>query len=315
MLLKLVPEDTHIKFINLRKFSYALSFFMMIASVVFFMTKGLNYGIDFKGGFLMEVHTEGPADLAKIRSLAGNLGLGDVSVQTFGAENQILIRLEYQEDKSLNEVVISVQSTLSDGIAGEVKFERTESVGPRVSGELIQDGIMSIVLAVCAVLFYIWVRFEWQFGLGAVIALIHDVLITIGMFAFTQLEFNLNIIAAILTIVGYSLNDTVVVYDRIRENLRKFRKMEMIELLNVSLNDTLTRTIMTSFTTVIALAALFFFGGEVVHGFTAAMIWGIFIGTYSSVFIAAPVLLWFTLRREPENEAAEGQEVLPPQYH
>ena len=172
-------------------------------------------------------------------------------------------------------------------------------VGPKVSGELIRDGILAVVLAVSAVLIYIWFRFEWQFGVGAVIALVHDVLLTIGMFSLTGLEFNLSVIAAILTIVGYSLNDTVVVYDRIRENLRKYRKMDLKELLNLSLNETLSRTVMTSVTTLIALFSLFFFGGEVIRGFTAAMIWGVFIGTYSSIFIAAPVLLWFELRREP----------------
>lgn len=314
MLLKLVPENTNVGFVNMRKFAYVLSALMIIASIGLYLNKGLNFGIDFKGGFLIEVHTTAPADLGQIRQLAGGLGLGDVSVQTFGAENQILIRLEFQEDKSLNEVVGLVQNVLDEGIDDSISFERTEAVGPVVSGELIEDGILSVFLAVGAVLFYIWIRFEWQFGLGAVIALMHDVILTVGMFSLTQLEFNLNIIAAILTIVGYSLNDTVVVYDRIRENLTKYRKKELPDLLNLSLNETLARTVMTSVTTLLALVALFFFGGESIHGFTAAMIWGVFVGTYSSMFIATPVLLWFELRREPEDNGKEGQEVLPPQY-
>lgn len=314
MLLKLVPENTNIPFVNMRKIAYVFSILMIIGSIFLYFEKGLNYGIDFKGGFLIEVHTSAPADIGKIRSLTRGLDLGDVAIQTFGADNQILIRLEYQEDKSLNDVVLLVQSTLAEGIDDTVRFERTESVGPKVSGELIEDGILSVLMAVGAVLFYIWIRFEWQFGLGAVIALIHDVILTVGMFSITQLEFNLSIIAAILTIVGYSLNDTVVVYDRIRENLGKFRKKLLPDLINQSLNETLARTVMTSLTTLLALASLFFFGGEVVHGFTAAMIWGIFVGTYSSVFIASPVLMWFELRREPEDDGNESQDVLPPQY-
>lgn len=313
MLLKLVPEGTNIPFVNARKIAYALSTLMIIASIGLYITKGLNFGIDFKGGFLIEAHTEQVADLSELRNITGSLGLGDVSLQTFGEDDQVLIRIEYQEDMSLNEVVALVQETLETEYSDHVSFQRTEAVGPKVSGELIESGVLSILLAVGAVLFYIWIRFEWQFGLGAVIALIHDVILTIGMFSLTQLEFNLSIIAAILTIVGYSLNDTVVVYDRIRENLRKFRKKEMPDLINLSLNETLARTVMTSLTTLLALAALFYFGGEAIHGFTAAMIWGIFVGTYSSIFIASPVLLWFELRREPD-EAADGQEVLPPQY-
>ncbi|MBL4602848.1 MAG: protein translocase subunit SecF [Emcibacteraceae bacterium] len=314
MLLKLVPQDTNVPFVKMRKIAYVFSLLMVIASFGLYFSKGLNFGIDFKGGFLIEAHTEAPADLALIRGLTGGLGLGDVSIQTFGEDNQILIRIEQQEDMSLNEVVELVKTTLENGVNDTIRFERTESVGGVVSEELIQSGIMSVVLAVGAVLFYIWIRFEWQFGLGAVIALVHDVILTIGMFSITQLEFNLSIIAAILTIVGYSLNDTVVVYDRIRENLRKFRKKEMPELINHSLNETLARTVMTSLTTLLALVALFYFGGEAIHGFTAAMIWGVFVGTYSSVFIASPVLLWFELRREPDEQGADGKEYIPEQF-
>lgn len=314
MLLKLVPENTSVPFVSFRKIAYVLSTLLLVASVYFYAAKGLNFGIDFKGGFLIEAHTENTADLASLRNITGNMGLGEVSLQTFGDDNQVLIRIEFQEDKSLNEVVELVQMTLDSEYAEQVSFQRTEAVGPKVSGELIESGVLSVLLAVGAVLFYIWIRFEWQFGLGAVIALMHDVLLTVGMFSLTGLEFNLSIIAAILTIVGYSLNDTVVVYDRIRENLRKFRKKELPDLINLSLNETLARTMMTSVTTLLALTALFYFGGEVIHGFTAAMIWGIFVGTYSSIFIASPVLLWFELRREEEEFTKDGKEVIPEQF-
>ncbi len=314
MLLKLVPENTSVPFVSFRKIAYVLSTLLLVASVYFYAVKGLNFGIDFKGGFLIEAHTENTADLASLRNITGNMGLGEVSLQTFGDDNQVLIRIEFQEDKSLNEVVELVQMTLDSEYAEQVSFQRTEAVGPKVSGELIESGVLSVLLAVGAVLFYIWIRFEWQFGLGAVIALMHDVLLTVGMFSLTGLEFNLSIIAAILTIVGYSLNDTVVVYDRIRENLRKFRKKELPDLINLSLNETLARTMMTSATTLLALTALFYFGGEVIHGFTAAMIWGIFVGTYSSIFIASPVLLWFELRREEEEVTKDGKEVIPEQF-
>ena len=314
MLLKLVPEGTNVPFVNARKLAYVLSALMILGSIGIYFSKGLNFGIDFKGGFLIESHTEQTANLAELRELTGDLGLGDVALQTFGDDNQVLIRIEFQEDKSLDEVVTLVQKTLENSYSDEVSFQRTEAVGPKVSGELIQSGIMSVLLAVGAVLFYIWIRFEWQFGLGAVIALVHDVILTIGMFSITQLEFNLSIIAAILTIVGYSLNDTVVVYDRIRENLGKYRKKEMPDLINYSLNETLARTVMTSVTTLLALGALFYFGGEVIHGFTAAMIWGVFVGTYSSIFIASPVLLWFELRREPEDKNNNAKNSVPEQF-
>lgn len=312
MLLKLVPENTKIKFIDYRKIAYVLSLIMIIASFGLYFTKGLNYGIDFEGGIMVEIGTEGPADIGAIRSAMSSLNMGDVKVQEFGAPNDVLIRLEHQEGLTVDQVVEKVREVLPGAIEGEINYRRTETVGSTVSDELISDGIMAVVLAIGAVLIYIWFRFEWQFGMGAVIALVHDVILTIGMFSFTGLEFNLSTIAAILTIVGYSLNDTVVVYDRIRENLRKFRKKPMPELLNLSINDTLSRTVMTSVTTLIALASLFFLGGEGIHGFSAAMIWGIFVGTYSSIFIASPVLLWIELRRENDVSPTPGMEVLPP---
>jgi len=313
MLLKLVPENTHIKFINYRKFAYVLSVLMVVAAFGMYFSKGLNFGIDFEGGIMIEIGTEGPADIGAIRSAMSSLNMGDVKVQEFGAANDVLIRLEHQEGLSVDQVVEKVRHILPSAIDGEISYRRTETVGSTVSGELIADGIMAVVLAIGAVLIYIWFRFEWQFGMGAVIALVHDVVLTIGMFSLTGLEFNLSTIAAILTIVGYSLNDTVVVYDRIRENLRKYRKMPMVDLLTLSINDTLSRTVMTSVTTLIALFSLFFLGGEGLHGFSAAMIWGVFVGTYSSIFIAAPVLLWVEMRREPYDVDDNGNmEILPP---
>ncbi len=312
MLLKLVPEKTDVKFINYRKIAYLFSFLSIIVAFGLYFNKGLNFGIDFEGGIMVEIGTETPADIGRIRSAMSSLKMGDVKVQEFGDPRDVLIRLEHQEGLTVDQVVEKIREILPSAIDGEISYRRTETVGSTVSGELIEDGIMAVFFAISAVLVYIWFRFEWQFGMGAVVALVHDVILTIGMFSFTGLEFNLSTIAAILTIVGYSLNDTVVVYDRIRENLRKFRKMPMSELLNLSINETLSRTVMTSVTTLIALAALFFLGGEGIHGFAAAMIWGIFVGTYSSIFIASPILLWVELQREPNTTPQAGMEVYPP---
>lgn len=312
MLLKLVPENTSLRFIDYRKIAYVLSAIMIVVSFGLYFTKGLNYGIDFEGGIMVEIGTEGPADIGAIRSAMSSLNMGDVKVQEFGAVNDVLIRLEHQDGLTVDQVVEKVREVLPTAIEGPISYRRTETVGSTVSDELISDGIMAVALAIGAVLIYIWFRFEWQFGMGAVIALVHDVILTIGMFSITGLEFNLSTIAAILTIVGYSLNDTVVVYDRIRENLRKFRKKPMPELLNLSINDTLSRTVMTSLTTLLALASLFFLGGEGIHGFSAAMIWGVVVGTYSSIFIASPVLLWVELRREGDTAPEAGVDVYPP---
>ncbi|MGY8986587.1 MAG: protein translocase subunit SecF [Sphingomonadales bacterium] len=295
-MLKMVPEKTNLNFLGLRKIALVFSTISIIIALVIFFTNGLNKGIDFEGGILMEVGTPVTADISLFRSVMSDLRLGDVTVQTFGSDNDVLIRVERQPGGAPEQqaAVERVQVELNKVMEG-LSYRRTEFVGPKVSGELVKAGFMSVIFAVLAVLVYIWFRFEWHFGVGAVAALIHDVLLTIGFFSLTGLEFNLSIIAAILTIVGYSLNDTVVVFDRIRENLRKHQSMELEMLLNLSLNQTLSRTIMTSVTTLLALLSLFFFGGEVLRGFTAAMIWGVFIGTYSSVFIASPVLIYLNL--------------------
>lgn len=318
-LLKLVPSDTKIDFVSGRKIAFVGSALAMIASLFLFLNLGLNFGIDFRGGTLIEVSTEGPADVSKIRSIIGALDLGDVQIQAFGEESDVLIRIEEQAailqtgteeavdaEDAQQLAVTAVREALDTQYGSTITYRRTEVVGPKVSGELVKAGTMAVVIAVALMLVYIWFRFEWQFSLGAVVALIHDVTLTIGVFALTRLEFNLSIIAALLTIVGYSMNDTVVVYDRVRENLRKFKKMELSDLLNLSINSTLSRTTMTSLTTLLALASLFFLGGAVIQGFTFAMIWGVVVGTYSSIFIASPMLLITGVKRDWSNAAATG---------
>ena len=292
--------NSKIKFLSLRKPAFILSLTLIICSVLIYSFKGLNFGIDFRGGTLIEVETSESENLSNLRSILNNLELGDIQVQEFGSAKNILIRVEQQAggDQIQQNVVNNVKTALNTSLSSDVNFRRTEVVGPKVSSELIKAGIIAIVVAVFAMLVYIWFRFEWQFSLGAVIALIHDVLLTLGIFSLLQLEFNLSIIAAILTIVGYSMNDTVVVYDRVRENLRKYRKKEIIDLLNISINETLSRTIMTSVTTLLALLSLYIFGGSVIKGFTFAMIWGVLVGTYSSIFIAAPLLNYLKVKRD-----------------
>lgn len=314
MLLKLVPDNTTIPFLSGKKIAAIFSSLMIIASLAIFFNNGLNLGIDFKGGITLEIGTQEEADVGLFRSTIEPLGLGEVAIQEFGdTGREVLIKIESQpadEENGINSAraqqiaIEQVRGALEEVMDG-LSYRRVNFVGPKVSGELIVDGLNSVLFAIGAVLLYIWIRFEWQFGLGAVIALVHDVVLTVGFFSLTQLEFNLSIIAAILTIVGYSLNDTVVVYDRIRENLRKFTQMELEDLLNLSLNSTLNRTVMTSLTTLLALLALYFLGGPVIQGFTAAMIWGVFVGTYSSVFIAAPALEFMNLERSVFDEVED----------
>ena len=298
ILIRLVPKQTDINFLGARKAGFALSGLAAIGSVIFFLVLGLNFGIDFRGGILVEARVETGADIAAMRDSVSTLGLGDVSMQEFGDPRDVLIRVEEQEggEEAQQAAVDAIKAIFATEI-GEVEYRRVEFVGPKVSAELIRDGVLALTIALAAMMFYIWLRFEWQFSIGAIIALIHDVFLTIGVFALTRLEFNLSIIAAILTIIGYSMNDTVVIYDRVRENLHKYRSMPLVDLLNKSVNDTLARTVMTSVTTLLALFALFFFGGEVIRGFTFAMIWGVLVGTYSSIFIAAPVLIYLGVHR------------------
>jgi len=304
-LIRLVPDNTKFRFMAYRRITFSGSLTLLVASIMLFFMLGLNQGIDFQGGTLFQLQNKaGPADLARIRQSLGTLGLGDVQVQNFGEPDQVLIRIERQPggDAGQEEAEKKVRDVFGDTVV----YERVEVVGPRVSGELARAGTISVVASLLAVLVYIWFRFEWQFAAGAVAALIHDVLLTIGMFSLVRLEFNLSSIAAILTIVGYSLNDTVVVYDRIRENLRKYKKMPIGQIIDDSVNQTLSRTTLTSVTTLIALIALYVFGGEIIRSFTFAMIFGVVVGTYSSIFIAAPILIFLNLR--PGADADEPAE-------
>ncbi|MEM7121230.1 MAG: protein translocase subunit SecF [Pseudomonadota bacterium] len=311
--LRLVPKNTHVPFMRWRNPAIGLSALGIVASIVLFLVMGLNFGIDFRGGTLVEVRTEGPADIEGMRNALNALELGEVSLQEFGQDTDVLIRIQRQDgDEAAQQAAVQIVRDVLDTDFGPVDYRRIEFVGPQVSDELIEKGIMAVLIALGAMLIYIWLRFEWQFSLGAVIALLHDVILTIGLFSLTQLDFGLPIVAALLTIVGYSMNDTVVIYDRVRENLRKYKKLPLVDLLDKSLNDTLSRTIMTSGTTLLALFALYFFGGEVIAGFTLAMIWGVIIGTYSSVFVAAPLLLYLRPGRRvfdrDEDKAEDGEE-------
>ncbi len=307
--LHLISADVNLQFMSRRTIFFAFSAFLVLASVVLFGAKGLNYGIDFKGGIMIDVRTPGPADMQAMRQTLSGLGLGEVSLQEFGAPDNVLIRLQKQEggEKAQAVAVEKVKAALGGGM----EYRRTEFVGPKVSQELLWDGIMAVSLAILAILVYIWFRFEWQFGLGAVIALIHDVLTTIGLFSILGLEFNLSTVAAVLTIAGYSINDTVVVYDRVRENLRRYKVMPMAELLNRSVNQTLSRTVITSLTTLMALLSLYILGGEVIRGFSFAMIWGVVIGTYSSICLAVPLLLYLNVGRRGGGEVETAAESAP----
>ncbi|MEO0635969.1 MAG: protein translocase subunit SecD [Pseudomonadota bacterium] len=293
--ISLVKDDTHIPFMPWRKIAFPASAVTVLLSAVMFVTVGLNLGIDFKGGTLFEVQSRAAvADLADVRDRMNELNLGDVQVQEFGTPRDVLIRVEPQEAGSNGEQ--SVVALVTNVLGEDYEIRRQEAVGPTVSGELARAGTIAVVVALLAILVYIWLRFEWQFALGAIAATTHDVILTIGMFSLVGIEFGLASIAAILTIVGYSLNDTVVVYDRVRENLRRYKKMEIPELLDMSINQMLPRTILTSVTTLLALLALYTLGGEVLASFTFAMIFGVIIGTYSSIFMAAPLLILFNLR-------------------
>ena len=308
MRLKLVRDDTKFDFIGKSRIGILLSMVLVVLSFGLYFTRGLNYGIDFRGGTMITAATVDTPDVGAIRSSLDGLSLGDFSVTqifdpaqelTGSTPNQVTIRIEQEvDDEDIQADLIStVKSTLDTDFPG-ITYLQTDSVGAKVSGELVEAGILAVLAAIAAVLFYIWLRFEWQFSVGAVVALVHDVILTIGVFSLVQLEFNLAIIAAILTIVGYSLNDTVVVFDRVRENLRRYKTTPLGDVLNLSINETLSRTLMTSLTTLIALIALYVLGGDVIRNFTFAMIWGIVVGTYSSIFIASPILHRLDVKRD-----------------
>ena len=305
-LLRIVPDDTKFDFMRFRRISFPISAVLSIIAICLYFFHGLNFGIDFVGGTLIEVQSKtGPADLAKMRATLSALGLGDIQLQEFGGPTDVLIRVAQQPGgEQAQQVAISkVREALGDG----VDYRRVEVVGPRVSSELLAKSTIELGLAIFAILIYLWFRFEWQFALGAMIANVHDLVLTIGYMSLTQIDFDLSSIAALLTILGYSLNDTVVIYDRIREMLRRYKRMSMPELLNVSVNSTLSRSIITHVTVTLALLALLLFGGHAIHSFVATMIFGVvLVGTYTSVFIAAPILIYLgvgTTRMEAEEPA------------
>jgi preprotein translocase subunit SecF len=306
---RLIPDDTKIRFMRLSRYGFFTSGILCLASLLLVFFVGLNVGVDFKGGTVVTIRTEQPANIDELRGKIGGLGLGSAELQEFGSPNDILIRIEAQAggDEAQQAAVAKLKEALGPGI----EYRSVEVVGPKVSGELTQQGILAVVLSIFCVLFYIWFQFEWQFAVGAVLSLLHDVVLSIGLFSLIGLEFNLSIIAAILTIVGYSLNDTVVVFDRIREFLRKYKSMPLADLIDFSINSVLPRTLLTSVTTLIALTSLYIFGGEVISGFTFAMIWGVLVGTYSSIFIASPVLILLGTNREGAKELAKAKPVRP----
>jgi preprotein translocase subunit SecF len=307
-LLRIVPDDTNFDFTRFRRISFPISALLSIVAILLYFTHGLNLGIDFKGGTLIEVQNKaGPADLAAMRSSLTTLNLGEVQLQQFGAPSDVLIRIGQQPggEAAQQEAVEKVRGVLGD----TVDYRRVEVVGPRVSGELLSMGIIGLFFAILGILIYLWFRFEWQFALGAMIANVHDLVLTLGFMSFFQIDFDLTSIAALLTILGYSLNDTVVIYDRIRETLRRYKKLPMTELLNYAINSTLSRSIITHVTVTLSLLALLLFGGRAIHSFTATMMFGVvLVGTYTSIFIAAPILIYLgvgTNRAEAtEPEAA-----------
>ncbi len=294
----------NINFVSKFRKANIISIIIFILSIIFITFKGLNYGIDFKGGTLIELRTEKSIQASLIRESLNSMNLGDVNVKRFGKDGDYLIKVEQKNTN--NNFIFEIKKTLTDNLNTEVDFRRVENVGPKVSSELLESSIIAISLALAAMLFYIWVRFEWQFSVGSIIALFHDVIITLGIFSILSLEINLSIIAAVLTIVGYSMNDTVVIYDRIRENLFKYTKISISDVSNLSINETLSRTIITSVTTLLALFSIYILGGEILRGFSFAMILGVIIGTYSSIFVASPILKFFkvsykTLEKEEEK--------------
>lgn len=303
--ISLIPANTAIPFIRYRWFGFALSVVLILVTALVMWREGLNLGIDFAGGILMEIRTEQPADLAAMRDALDIARLGEVSLQTFGDAREVLIRIEMGEDEEQAELVGVVKEKLN-ALFPNIDYRQTEYVGPTVGQELVESGIMAFVLAIGAMMLYIWIRFEWQFGLGAIMALLHDTTLMIGFYAVSGFEFGLTAVAAILTVVGYSINDSVVIYDRIRENMRKYKKMPLEELLNKSVNDTLARTIVTGLTTILAALSIAVLGGPVLEGFGYALVFGVLIGTYSSIYISAPVLQYFNLRgsRPTEEQVA-----------
>lgn len=304
-LIRKFPLDPGLNFIGRRNLFLAIAALITVGSIVATIVMGLNFGVDFRGGLLIEARMAQPTDLGELRDRLGGLGLGEVTLQQFGDPTDVLINVSNPEEESEAGQQAAV-SAVTAALGAGVEIRRQEYVGPKVGDELRVDGILATVLAMLGIAIYVWLRFEWQFGVAALISLVHDVLATIGFFAVTQLEFNLTSLAAVLTIAGYSINDTVVIFDRVREMLRRYKKLELNELLNRAVNSTLSRTLLTSVSTLLALVALFVFGGEVIRGFTAGLIWGIALGTFSSFGLAVPLLSYMKLRRSDGTEKAEA---------
>ena len=313
MTLHLFPHKTRFDFMGKRWIGFSVSIALTLLSLGLLFTKGLNLGIDFTGGILMEIHTEKPLDLGSLRDKLNTQGFGEISLQNEGSPNDIMVRIQVSKDDEQSKVTARVKDVLATeapplspqagGIKGGIDYRKIDYVGPTVGQELIEAGVWAVLSSFAAIMLYVWFRFEWQYGVGAILALVHDSIMILGFFAVTRFEFGLTAIAAILTIVGYSINDSVVIYDRIRENMRRFKKMPAFELINLSVNDTLSRTILTSSTTLLASMALAIFGGEVIRGFSTAMVFGVVIGTYSSIYISAPALIYLNIR----PQAAEPQ--------
>lgn len=305
------PHDTRWKIIERRYIFVGLSWALTVVAAILLLTRGLNYGVDFKGGSLIEIQSKtGPIDIGALRIKLDKLGVGDVQVQAVGQGSEALIRVAQQEptaELSEEKVQAVANDKVKAALGNSIEVRRTEVVGPTVSHELKRSGLIALVCSMLGIMLYVWFRFEWQFGVAAILALSHDVFITVGMFSLLWYEFDLSVVAAVLTLAGYSINDTVVVFDRIRENLRRYKRMPLIELLNMSINETLSRTVLTSVTTALAVLALYVFGTTVIHGFAFAMLFGIVIGTYSSIFVAAPLLLLFGVKREWSEEKAAAK--------
>ncbi len=298
--LKLVPDNTNIDFVGTRKIGFILSVIAVALTIWLIADRGLNLGIDFAGGIMMDIRTTQDADLAAMRNVLNRPELGEVSLQTFGDAREVLIRIQAGDEEQAE--LVEHTKTLLATVADDIEYRQIDYVGPTVGRELIQSGMWSLILAMGAMMLYIWFRFEWQFGVGGIMALIHDATLLIGFFALTRFDFGLTSIAAILTVIGYSINDSVVIYDRIRENMRKYKKMPVDELINKSLNETLSRTVVTGVTTILAALVLAIFGGEVIRGFSYALAFGVVVGTYSSIYISAPILLYLGLRNQKKQD-------------
>jgi preprotein translocase subunit SecF len=304
--IQFIPADTQIPFMRFHKIFLGASAFVVVASILLVLLDGLNFGIDFRGGILLDVKTQGSADVGAMRQTLSGLDLGEVGIQEFGSPDNVLIRLQRQEGGEAEQT--AAINRVKEALGGDVEYRRIELVGPQVSAELFRDALYALGAALLSIAVYLWFRFEWQFGLAGVLSLLHDCIAIVGVFALLGYEFNLTIVAAILTIAGYSINDSVVVFDRIRENMRKYKTMPFIELIDLSINQTLSRTFITGLTTIIVLIVLYILGGEVLRGFSFAMLFGVIIGTYSSVFVAVPLLLYLDVRRAPAGGEAAIRE-------